>query len=250
MLTARDRASLKRWSERMSVRTLVIGGVGLVAAISGAAFVVRANSGDVVEFPSISSVTVPAGDLLTQSAPPPTIKRPRVAVPASPAHEPERDPFTSGPDFRPGDPLSRTPPRPDPLDPFGAAPATPAAPLVEPPVDASLVDPAPLRAELRELLNEKLELLTVPQLQAAIIRTETEIRELKAQDRLEQLRHDLETLSREYPQTWGGNAAQKMINVPLPTVPAETRPASNPFDSSLEPSFAPPSPTPAARHRT
>lgn len=224
----------------MSARTFAIGGLGLVAAVYGATFVVRANSGDVVEAPAgITSVAVPVGDLLTQSAPLPTIKRSRDTAPVP---TPLRSDFSTPPSL-PAIPL------PDPNDPFGATAS--AAPVVEPPVDAAAVDPAPLRAELRQLLDEKLELLTVPQLQAAIIRTDSEIRELQAQDRLERLRHELENLSREYPQTWGGNAAQKLFNVPLP--PASDGPTpllpgsarqwrSDPLDSSDVPPFIPASP--------
>jgi hypothetical protein len=108
---------------------------------------------------------------------------------------------------------------------------------VEAPVDAAEVDPAPLRRELRSLLDEKLGLLTVPQLQAAIDRTEREIREIRAQDRLQELRHELDRLSREYPHTWGGDTAQQLFNVPLsmPNVPG-----THPFESlppRLDPGF-------------
>lgn len=112
----------------------------------------------------------------------------------------------------------------------------------EAPADAAEVDPAPLRRELRALLDEKLNLLTVPQLQAAIDRTEREIREIRAQDRLQELRHELDRLSRDYPHTWGGDTAQHLFNIPLSTPDA---PGIHPFESlprtpdPLDPSFSP-----------
>ncbi|MDZ4685516.1 MAG: hypothetical protein SH850_10670 [Planctomycetaceae bacterium] len=240
----------------MSTRTLLVGSLGLVAAVwaCGACFLVpqpfvSANPVDSVEAEAAAPVAVAQADLLTQAAPPTTIRRPREATLSTPRAVPE----PLGLELPPETPRLPSPIAiPDSLDPFGAPqPATTVAPVVETPVDAAAVDPAPLRRELLQLLGEKADLLTVPQLQAAIIRTEREIRELKAQDRLEQLRHELEILSRQYPQTWGGDAAQKLFNVPLPTGTRTgdefNAPVWKTDPNQINDPFAPGTPTPVRR---
>jgi hypothetical protein len=245
----------------MTLRMWLIGGVAITAMVVGVCVMVpqflAANPDDA---PELRSVVQANGVFFSDPAP---------AVPAAPVARPrpktptddfnprfEVTPARPTNDITPGHfpefaPPPHVPPQRDNSFDLFAAPVTNAVaapPPVEPPVDAATVDPAPLRRELLDLLHEKVELLSVPQLQGALISTEREIRELKATDRLEQLRHELDRLSRDYPQTWGGESARRLYHVPLPpTGPTPTTPL-NPFADppapTLEstPPFSPVSP--------
>jgi len=252
----------------MSAKILLVGSLGVVtaAAVGSACFLVpqpfvSANPVVTVDAEAPAPVAIAQLD----------VRRPREATPGPPRLELPPVYIDSEPTAAPQPRRTSTGFVPDPHDPFGA-PQLPAAfpipdslapfgtpqpvlnPAVEAPVDAAAVDPAPLRRELMQLLGEKSDLLTVPQLQAAIVRTEREIRELKAHDRLERLRHELEILSRDYPDTWGGDAARNLFQTPLPTVPNESatpsrlapqwRPDAQNTDA---PTFTPISPTPMRR---
>lgn len=211
----------------MKLRTLLLGGVGLAAAV-GAWFLVPAL---IAANPEVSQPfdDGPAVEVVAQAAPQ---SRRQPSLPVDDGFDPFAEPATK----TPLNPIPESQPFGDRPDPLALPISAPSAD--DPPVDAAAVDPAPLRQELLALLNEKVDLLSVPQLQAAILRTEQEIRELKAQDRLERLRHELDRLGREYPSTWGGEAARKLLQVPLLPMPTfEPRPGGAASERSDDPRF-------------
>lgn len=112
------------------------------------------------------------------------------------------------------------------------------------PVDASAVDPAPLRAQLVAEVMRKAELMSVDQLRESISREAAAIRELEAAIQLANARQALDALFKSHPETKAGKAAGQMIR----TIPASDAfgPASTSdaplFELKSSPDFGPAKP--------
>ena len=179
--------------------------IGLLATVVAAAVVWGASEG-CKDADGPTPIDAAADECVEVQAPlyQPTANAVAQATPRHPAMartEPSPNPF--GPD--PNDFFAA--PQPSPI----AMPSFSAPAPDDAPVDASSVDPAPLRSRLLAEVARKAELMSVEQLQQEIEREAATIRELQAARELGRARQVLDALTKSHPETKAGKAAENML---------------------------------------